>query len=161
VSNLALLGLTDEQIARELGIGTTTLERWQAKHPEFRGALKSGKLEADAKVARGLYERACGYSHPAAKVFLPKGATKAEDAIVVPYTEHYPPDTAAAFIWLKNRQKQTWRDRHEIAVTDQYIDLPEEQRLEWAERIIERARRLLGAPTIEHEPDDGGERDPE
>ncbi len=83
------------------------------------------------------------------------------DGIVVPYTEHYPPDTAAAFIWLKNRQKQTWRDRHEIAVTDQYIDLPEEQRLEWAERIIERARRLLGATTIEHEPNDGGERDPE
>ena len=33
---------------------------------------------------------------------------------VVPYTEHYPPDTTACIFWLKNRQKAAWRDRQEV-----------------------------------------------
>jgi hypothetical protein len=31
----------------------------------------------------------------------------------VPYTERYPPDTAAAIFWLKNRQPKHWRDKVE------------------------------------------------
>ena len=38
--------------------------------------------------------------------------------VEVPYTEHYPPDTAAAFIWLKNRQSGKWRDRQHVVVED-------------------------------------------
>ena len=30
-----------------------------------------------------------------------------------PYVEHYPPDTAAASLWLRNRQPKLWRERSE------------------------------------------------
>jgi hypothetical protein len=33
--------------------------------------------------------------------------------VQVPYREHVPPDVAAAFIWLKNRCRDEWKDRHE------------------------------------------------
>ena len=47
---------------------------------------------------------------------LPDGtAIKSEH--IVPYTEHFPPDTAAAFIWLKNRQPDRWRDKKEVHET--------------------------------------------
>ena len=36
---------------------------------------------------------------------------------IVPYVEHFPPDTAAAFIWLKNRQPHRWRDKKEVHET--------------------------------------------
>ena len=29
----------------------------------------------------------------------------------MPYTEHYPPDTQAASLWLRNRQPRQWRDK--------------------------------------------------
>lgn len=29
-------------------------------------------------------------------------------------TKHYPPDTVAAFIWLKNRQPKLWKDKIEL-----------------------------------------------
>jgi transposase len=57
----ARFGAIEEEIADELNIGITTLERWKEKYPEFRGALKVGKQAADDRVERSLYQRANGY----------------------------------------------------------------------------------------------------
>ena len=75
---------------------------------------------------------------------------------IVEVERSVPPDTAAAFIWLKNRRRGQWRDRHEIEHTTRYADMNDEQRLQWAQSILDRAYRLLGAQTIEHEPEDEG-----
>lgn len=57
-------------------------------------------------MAKALFHRAKGYSHPAFKIFNANGAP-----LVVPYTEQYPPDTGADAFWLKNRRPNEWRDR--------------------------------------------------
>ena len=101
---LCLLGFTNDQLAKFFEVATSTIELWIKTHPEFSGAIKAGGVNADAEVAASLYHRAIGYSHEAVKIFNDQGSP-----LVVPYTEHYPPETAAAFIWLKNRQR--WRDR--------------------------------------------------
>ena len=95
---LCLLGAKDTQIAEFFGICEKTLNNWKEKHPKFVQSLKKGKQIADMQVAEALYHRACGYSHPEDKVFNNGG-----EAMVVKTTKHHPPDTAAAFIWLKNR----------------------------------------------------------
>jgi hypothetical protein len=105
-----LLGATDEDLARFFEVDVATVERWKDAHPEFRGALKAGKDEADGNVASRLYSRAMGYSHQAVKI-VADAKTGAEHT--VPYTEHYPPDTTACIFWLKNRQKDKWRDKVE------------------------------------------------
>jgi hypothetical protein len=33
----------------------------------------------------------------------------------VPYVEYVPPDTTACIFWLKNRRKDLWRDRVDVA----------------------------------------------
>jgi hypothetical protein len=33
---------------------------------------------------------------------------------VTPIMKHYPPDTGACFIWLKNRDPENWRDKQDI-----------------------------------------------
>lgn len=110
--NLCLLGLVDEKIAKFFKVGMATISRWKIAHPSFRAAIKSGREPADGKVAASLYERACGYSHPEDKIFCTDG-----QVTVVPTIKHYPPDTAAAFIWLKNRAH--WTDRREVGVSDE------------------------------------------
>jgi hypothetical protein len=52
-----------------------------------------------------LFRRATGYSHPETKVFCGEWGERQ-----VKVTKHYPPDTAACFIWLKNRRPEKWRD---------------------------------------------------
>lgn len=113
--SMALLGVTDAQLAAAFGVSEQTLNGWKSAHPNFLESLKSGKDEADAKVVRSLYERALGYSHPAVKIItVPRGNNQGSDIEEVPYTEHYAPDTTAAIFWLKNRQRQNWRDRMDM-----------------------------------------------
>ena len=122
---LSLLGKTDEQIADIIGIATSTFYEWLKKYPELSEATKEGKDIADANVAASLYERACGYSHAEEKIFNHNGKP-----LVVPTTKRYPPDTAAAFIWLKNRQgwsdKPVERDAGEEELEDDYVLSPDE-----------------------------------
>ena len=104
---LCLLGLTDAELAVALGVTRSTINDWKTRYPEFSGTIKKGKAIADAKVAEALYRRACGYYHPEEKIFQHGG-----EVIRVETVKHYPPDTAAAFIWLKNRQG--WRDKIDV-----------------------------------------------
>jgi hypothetical protein len=71
---LAYLGATDKDLAIAFNVNITTVERWRARHADFRGALNVGKKEADERVKRSLYMRAVGYSYDAVKIFLPAGA---------------------------------------------------------------------------------------
>lgn len=110
---LCKLGATDKELADFFVVTETTINNWKLAHPEFVESLKKGKVLADANVASKLYHRAIGYDHEAVKIFAdPK--TGAEQ--IVPYTEHYAPDTTAAIFWLKNRQPTKWRDKHETSL---------------------------------------------
>ncbi len=92
------------------GIGSETFYGWKRTHPAFSEAIARGGIQADAEVAEKLKFRALGYSHEAVKIFMPAGA---DEPVYAPYTEHYPPDTQAASLWLRNRQKSRWRDKQD------------------------------------------------
>jgi hypothetical protein len=119
---LCLLGATDVEIAAVFGTTQQTLCAWKKAHPSFLEALTRGKIDADAEVARSLYQRALGYSHPAVRIMQYDGVP-----IEVPYTEHYPPDTQAASMWLRNRQPAKWRDK---PVADGDVDAPQPVKIE-------------------------------
>lgn len=101
-----LLGATNTQLAQFFGVSDATIDNWLRDQPKFLGSVKRGRIEADANIANSLYHRALGYSHKAVKILQDKDKNSFEHE----YTEHYPPDTAAAFIWLKNRQPKIWRE---------------------------------------------------
>lgn len=105
---LCLLGATDQELGDFFGVAESTINKWKLDHAKFSESIKSGKLAADANVADRLYQRAIGYEHPEEKIFNANGAP-----LIVPTVKHYPPDTAAAIIWLKNRQRGKWHDRPE------------------------------------------------
>jgi len=116
VEALAKCGLTDKEISIALDITEQDLNLWKHEHSEFLESLKKGKAYYDDDdVVKALRHRAIGYEHPEDKIFLGPGG----DPVIVPTIRHYPPDTAAAFIWLKNRQPEKWRDRREV---DLHVD---------------------------------------
>lgn len=125
-----LMGATNDKLAEFFDVATATVSNWMNEHPEFMDAVKRGRGQADAEIAHALYHRAKGYSHAAVKIFadVKTGAQQ-----VVDYTEHYPPDTAAAFIWLKNRAG--WKDRQEVTGADGKDLIPEVNETEIARRI--------------------------
>lgn len=56
-------GLTDEQIAHNMGINKATLYRWKEKYCDICNALKIGKAVVDRQVENALLKRALGYSY--------------------------------------------------------------------------------------------------
>lgn len=108
---LCLLGATDKEMADFFGVAESTFHLWKKEHKEFSEALKRGKIIADADVAKSLYHRALGYSHPEDKIFNDNG-----EPLIVPTTKHYPPDPTAAIFWLKNRKPAEWRDKRDVQV---------------------------------------------
>ena len=107
-----LLGATDKRLAELFEVSEATIDNWKRDYPEFLGSLKAGKEIADANVASSLYQRALGYSHAEDDIRALNGAI-----VITKTIKHYPPDTAAATLWLKNRQPQTWRDKVENEIT--------------------------------------------
>ena len=113
VYKLCLLGATDAELADFFCVTEQTINNWKEAHEEFFESTRRGKLLADAEVADSLYQRAKGYSHDDTHFTAYEGVVTATDTV-----KHYPPDTQAASLWLRNRQPKKWRDSKEIVVEE-------------------------------------------
>ena len=100
-------GLTDEQIAKNIGIATSTFYEWKKKELEFSEALKKGKEVIDFEVENALLKRALGYEY--------EEETYENGILTKKVKKQVAPDTTAQIFWLKNRQVKKWRDKVEIA----------------------------------------------
>ncbi len=132
VYKLCLLNAIDEQIAGVFNVSTRTIDNWKKKHKTFLRAIKKGKIQADAEVAKSLFHRATGYEHKDTKVFCTDGKITTYTVI-----KHYPPEVAAIAFWLKNRQG--WTDKAEVVVTDERITTQERTQM----REILQKRRTI------------------
>ena len=84
-------GLTDEQIAHNMGIATSTFYEWKKKSKEFSESLKKNKDIVDFEVENALLKNAM------------EG------------------NVTAQIFWLKNRKKLQWRERIEYATDDKEL----------------------------------------
>ena len=128
-----LLGADDVKLASLFEVSEATIYNWKRDHKEFLEAINDGKYRADAEIAQALYHRAKGFSHPEQKVFNNQGEIIVHDTV-----KHYPPDTGAAFIWLKNRQGAYWKDRQEVVNKNVDITGMSEEELERHLALLER-----------------------
>lgn len=100
-------GLTDEQIAKNVGIDRRTLYRWKEKESRICHSLKKGKEVVDFEVENALLKKALGYTITLHK----QKVTKDGDVVDIEEDMHVPPDTTAQIFWLKNRKANKWRDK--------------------------------------------------
>lgn len=106
-------GLTDEQIADNIGIRRPTLYDWKNKYPDISDALKKGKEVIDRQVENALLKRALGYEY----IETTKELTDLGLTVTKQVTKQVSPDTTAQIFWLKNRKPKEWRDKKETEVT--------------------------------------------
>lgn len=108
-------GLTDEQIANNMGIVPSTLYEWMKKYSEISEALKTGKDEADMIVENALFQSAVGYDYEEITEELVYDAKTRTHVMKVTkrQTKHQAPSNTAQIFWLKNRRAEQWRDKVE------------------------------------------------
>ena len=86
-------GLTEEQIAKNIGIDKATLYRWKIKDCNICNALKKGKEVIDFEVENALLKSAL------------EG------------------NVTAQIFWLKNRKKEQWRERQDYTNEEGFAKL--------------------------------------
>lgn len=99
-------GLTDEQIAKNLGVSVSSLNEYKKKYPEFLESLKRGKEIVDYEVENALLKRALGYEYDEVTCEFGKETKRV--------TKQVAGDVTAQIIWLKNRKPDKWRDKQVI-----------------------------------------------
>ena len=111
-------GLTNEDIAKNVGINVKTLWDWETRFDPIRNALKKGRGPVDFIVENALYKRATGYQYTEIiEEYDSKNAAmsgKVKPKSVRRVTKEMPPDVGAAIFWLKNRRRSKWRDRPDL-----------------------------------------------
>lgn len=109
-------GLTDEQIAANMGISRSTLSEWKKKYSDISDTLKRGKEVVDRQVENALLKRALGYRYKeTTRELITDKQTGISELVVTKVVEkEVVPDTTAQIFWLKNRKPEEWRDKREV-----------------------------------------------
>lgn len=109
-------GLTDEQLAKNMGITTATLYEWKNRFPTISETLKKGKEVIDYEVAGALLKRALGYKYKEITREQVRDPETGEYKLQITkeVTKEVAPDVTAQIFWLKNRKPKDWRDKQEI-----------------------------------------------
>lgn len=102
-------GLTQEQIAKNIGCATTTVSGWKAKSEKISEALKKGAEVVDLEVENALLKRALGYKSQNKQTFINVNAKGQKSQRIIVTENEVPPDTTAIVFWLKNRRPDKWR----------------------------------------------------
>ncbi|WP_367155637.1 hypothetical protein [Methylomonas sp. HYX-M1] len=148
--DMCLRGTTDAEMAEAFGVTEQTINNWKRKHSTFFESIRKGKLVADAVVAGSLYKKATGYRYLEIKIKEMADEFGNMTPVEKVVTEkELPPDTAAAFLWLKNRQPKYWRDKIEVESTHKLDpEMMARIKTEFVDRMAaarERQRKVLQA----------------
>ncbi|AMK75625.1 MULTISPECIES: hypothetical protein [Methylomonas] len=155
--HLCLLGATDAELAEFFMVTEQTINNWKKVYITFFESAKRGKMLSDSEAAVGLFKRATGFRYEEVKTKQVKvmaegdgdgGVQAAGDELmvveVVTTVKEVPPDTGAAFIWLKNRRPKDWRDKIEVENTHKLNpEMMDRIKTEFVERMaMARSRQL-------------------
>lgn len=129
-------GLTDEQIAENMGISRSTLNAWKNKYSDVSDTLKKGKEVVDRQVENALLKRALGYKYDEVTV---EGGVETKRV-----TKEVVPDTTAQIFWLKNRKRESWADRQNIELSQ-----PIDESIKEMEEYFEQQKASGSGPPVE------------
>ena len=146
-------GLTDEQIAKNMGISRSTLNEWRNKYPDISDTLKKGKEIVDIVTENALYKKAIGIKEILKKPIKVKevvydNGKRVKETEKIEYADeevYFPPDVTALIFWLKNRKPDKWKDKP-IEVAD--------NNNEKIAASIERLSDIIATPTTPRKVED-------
>ena len=104
-------GLSNDQIANNLGIDRATLYEWQKEYSDFSDAIKRGKEKIDLEVENKMLELIRGFDYSETTQELKKNKKGEFEVVTIKKTNKKSlPNYKAMEFWLRNRQPQKWNN---------------------------------------------------
>ena len=122
VEGWARNGVSDEDIAHNLGVAYSTFRKYKEANPALSAALARGKEVVDIEVEGALLKRCMGYNARVVKHYKVKNIDYDDNGKKISEHEelkevydevHIPADTTAQMFWLANRKKKDWKYKPE------------------------------------------------
>ncbi len=119
-----LQDMTEEQVARTLGVGYSTWMKYKLQHEELREAIKRGNGCLVVELKSILKQRARGFSYQESKVVIEDDGSRQETI----YTKRALPDVASINLLLKNYDRENWaNDPQALDLKKKELELKEKQ----------------------------------
>ena len=116
------LDMTEEQIAKTLGVSRSAWKRYKKLHSPLVAALKRGRQELVCELRSALIKRARGFTFTETRITKEYGKITKEERI----TKYYPPDVAALNLALKNYDPDHWaNDPQMLKIREKELELQE------------------------------------
>lgn len=136
IEKWAKLGLSDRQIAKNMGIGRSTFYEWKKKYKDISDTLDKGKAIVNEEVENALLKKALGFKYKeqqAIKVkeiyYDEKGRKcQKEDVKIVEVEKEVLADTVAIKFWLVNRERERWSDNpNKVEIDKELLELKKKE----------------------------------
>lgn len=136
IPKLRRQGLTEEQVAKVLGVGITTFKEYKKLYPDLETALKKGKCQLIEDLEDTLYKKALGKCKVKTnKKFIEEVDGKKK--VKIEETEQeIAPDTGALVFALKNLAPDRWKEVRDVNFSDL------EEKLKSVKSFSERAAEI-------------------
>lgn len=123
ISQMAL-NMTEEQIAKELGVAPSSFRSYKHKYPALVDALKKGRRQLVMDLKSTLIQKAKGYNYTEKKQVYENGELVREEV----YTKAALPDTGSIHLLLKNLDPEHWAENPQaLELKKQELELQKEK----------------------------------
>lgn len=120
-------GLTERQIAKNVGVSKATFETYKHKYPDFLALIKKGRATLVREVENALVKRALGFEYVEISTEI-KDDDGRDIHSIKKVTKYYPPDVGACAILLKNKDRENWSDNPQmIELRRQMLELEKQK----------------------------------
>lgn len=116
--------MTEEQIAKVLGVSVSAWCEYKNKYPELNDALKKGRADLVRQLRSTLIQRAKGFRYEEKKTVREKGKVVREEI----YQRSALPDVAALNLLLKNYDPDNWaNDPQALRIREKELELQKQR----------------------------------
>lgn len=107
-------GLTNQQIADNIGIGITTLKDWRNKYPSIQAAIKKGRKPVVRHIENALIKSAKGFEYEETTIeqWVDDDGKKRQK--IAKHKRYSPPNASAGMFLLKNYKPEKYRNYNEL-----------------------------------------------
>ena len=107
-------GLTNEQIAENMGITRQTLGDWCNKYTSILGALKKGREPVVRHIENALIKSAKGFEYEETTIEQWTDDDGRKRQKIAKHKRYSPPNSSAAIFLLKNYKPEKYRNYNEL-----------------------------------------------
>lgn len=107
-------GLTNEQIAENMGITRQTLGDWCNKYTSILGALKKGREPVVRHIENALIKSAKGFEYEETTIEQWTDDDGRKRQKIAKHKRYSPPNSSAAMFLLKNYKPEKYRNYNEL-----------------------------------------------